>query len=324
MLYRSSRARERQRGIRESSLSYTCGSNPGCQTGSCCIFYPLTWSSPRRFVKNSSPLTYPALTTSIDIHLRNALIKPPSTFDQLNVAQFRERFGRPETVTITRADGKPTGAHVPTYAVQPLFLGKKAQDFTVEDAECLILSDYGESFTPGTEQKVGQDCRITLSKRAPEALFEPDRPISYPSDIWSLAIALWEIVGMKAIFSESETPEEILAQQIDVLGSSHFPSAWRRHLETSSTNERSLELPSLRKPLYERDKWPPLEEAFETFVQKYRRKREAAGVFAAEETQAFLDLMRGMLRFRPEERFTITQVLESEWITRWALPTCLS
>jgi serine/threonine-protein kinase SRPK3 len=30
--------------------------------------------------------------------------------------------------------------------------------------------------------------------------------------------------------------------------------------------------------------------------------------------------MRGMLRFRPEERLTIDEVLRSEWMVNWALP----
>ena len=58
----------------------------------------------------------------------------------------------------------------------------------------------------------------------------------------------------------------------------------------------------------------------EEFVQKYRRKREAAGTFEEEETQAILELMRGMLRFRPEKRLTIDEVLRSEWMVNWALP----
>jgi serine/threonine-protein kinase SRPK3 len=55
-------------------------------------------------------------------------------------------------------------------------------------------------------------------------------------------------------------------------------------------------------------------------VQKYRRKREASGTFEEEETQAILELMRGMLKFWPEERLTIDEVLRSKWMVNWALP----
>jgi serine/threonine-protein kinase SRPK3 len=45
------------------------------------------------------------------------------------------------------------------------------------------------------------------------------------SDIWSLGTAIWEIIGMKFIFSESETQDETVAEQIDVLGYHNFPKA---------------------------------------------------------------------------------------------------
>ncbi|KND93679.1 Serine/threonine-protein kinase spk-1 [Tolypocladium ophioglossoides CBS 100239] len=255
-----------------------------------------------------------------DIHLRNVLVKLPSTFDELSIGQFREKFGEPETIPISRVDGKPLPPNVPAQAVVPLYLGKKAQEFTLDDARGLVLSDFGEAFAPATEQRLGKDCNTPVAKKAPEALFEPGTPLSYPSDIWSLGTAIWEILGMKFIFSESETQDEIVAQQIDVLGPQHFPPIWRTHWEQPSTRELDMDDGIPRRPTDDRETWPPLEEAFEEFVQKYRRKREAAGTFGEEETQAILDLMRGMLKFRPEERLTIDEVLRSEWMVKSALP----
>jgi serine/threonine-protein kinase SRPK3 len=75
-----------------------------------------------------------------------------------------------------------------------------------------------------------------------------------------------------------------------------------------------------QQPTGDRETWPSLEDAFEEFVQKYRRRREAAGTFKEKETQAILDLMRSMLKFRPEERLTIDEVLKSEWMVKWAMP----
>ena len=248
------------------------------------------------------------------------LVKLPSTFDELSVREFREKYGEPDTVPITRVDEKPLTPNVPAQAVVPLYLGKKAQDFTLADAHGLILSDFGEGFSPATEQRLGRDCNIPLAKRAPEALFKPNEPLSYPSDIWSLGTAIWEILGMKFIFSESETQDEIVAQQIDVLGSHNFPESWRKQWEQLGEEEKCATGGIPRQPTGDRETWPSLENAFEEFVQKYRRKREAAGTFEEEETQAILELMRGMLRFRPEERLTIDEVLRSEWMVNWALP----
>ncbi|KXX76395.1 Serine/threonine-protein kinase SRPK [Madurella mycetomatis] len=255
-----------------------------------------------------------------DIHLRNVLVRLPSTFDELSIDQFRERYGEPETVPIRRADGEPLPPNVPPQAVLPLYLGKKAQEFTLADARGLILSDFGEAFAPAKEKRLGKDCNTPVSKKAPETLFEPGVPLSYPSDIWSLGAAIWEILGMKFIFSESETKDEIVAQQIDVLGIENFPLNWREQWERTSAEHIEAEGDIPRRPMGVRETWPPLEKAFDEFVQKYRRKREAFGVFGDEETRAILGLIQGMLKFRPEERLTIDQVLKSDWMVNWALP----
>ncbi|KAF6805446.1 protein kinase [Colletotrichum sojae] len=251
-----------------------------------------------------------------DIHLRNALLKLPSAFDDLSVDQFRDRFGEPETMPIRRVDGEPLPVNVPQDAVLPLYLGKKAQGFTLEDARGLFLGDFGEAFGPAAERRLGRNCNTPVARRAPETLFEPEASMSFPSDVWSLATAIWEILGMKFIFSESETVDESLAEQIDVLGLHDFPLAWREAWERTAADVDE-DIP--RRPVGDREVWPPLEEAFEEFVQKYRRKQKRIGTFE-DETAAIMDLMRGMLKFRPEERLTMEEVLKSRWMVQWALP----
>lgn len=107
----------------------------------------------------------------VDIHLRNVLVKLPSNFDELSIDQFRDKFGKPETVPIRRVDGKPLPPNVPPQAVVPLYLGKKAQEFTLADARDLVLSDFGEAFAPATEKRLGKDCNTPVARKAPETLF---------------------------------------------------------------------------------------------------------------------------------------------------------
>lgn len=146
----------------------------------------------------------------------------------------------------------------------------------------------------------------------PEARFEPEGPLSYSADIWSLAIAIWEILGMQPIFSNAfVTADEIISQQIDVLGP--LPSHW-----WTRWPERSQFFDSNGNPKEGRYVWPKIEMAFEESVQKYRRKRGCE--FDREEATAIIDLMRRMLVFRPEERPTIKEVLQSEWMVKWTLP----
>ncbi|KJZ80123.1 hypothetical protein HIM_00837 [Hirsutella minnesotensis 3608] len=256
-----------------------------------------------------------------DLHLRNVLVKLPLSFNKLSIPQLREKFGKPETVPIRRVDGKPLSPCVPSQAVTSLYLGKEAPDFTIEDARGLILCDFGESFNPIKETRLGKNCNTPTAMKAPEALFEPEAALSYSSDIWSLGTAIWEILGMKFIFSESEPEDEIIAQQIDVLGYHDFPEKWREQWERPGLEETDSGRTIPCRPAGERETWPPLERAFEEFVQKYRRKREATGVFGDDETRAILDLVRAMLKFRPEERLDIQAVLGSEWMVKWALPS---
>ena len=267
----------------------------------------------------SVPRTPPNLTSCYahaDIHLRNILARLPRRLDQLSVEQFYEEYGKPETISVTRRDGKLIPPNVPSAAVAPLNLakGKRADEFSLNDDTQVLLSDFGEAFAPGSEFRAGRDCHTPLGLRPPEARFEPDAPLSYPADIWGLALTIWEIIGMKAVFSnEFTTADEVTSQHVDVLG--HMPQAWWESWEEKvrffDENKRSVE---------GREVWPTLDVAFEEFVQKYRRKRPEIGVFGDEETAAILDLMRRMLAFRPQDRLTADEVLKSEWMVKWALP----
>lgn len=125
-----------------------------------------------------------------DIHLRNVLVKFPSSFDRFSIEELYKEYGEPETVAITESSKRPLPANIPTEAVLPLYLGKDAEDFTLSDAH-ILLSDFGEAFSPGHTVRLGQDCHTPLAMQPPEARFASQSPLSYAADIWSLAFAIW-------------------------------------------------------------------------------------------------------------------------------------
>ncbi|KAJ0418188.1 kinase-like domain-containing protein [Aspergillus carlsbadensis] len=250
-----------------------------------------------------------------DLYLANILLKFSASIDALSIEQLYEKYGTPQTIPITRSNGEPLSDNIPTHAVQPLFLGKSMDELTLPEAQ-LTLSDFGEAFAPGSETRLGMKCNTPDAYRAPEAKFEPNSPISYSSDIWSLATALWDIIGMKTIFSSSwATEDEVASQQVDVLGP--MPAEWyakwegRRQFWDEEGNSTDY---------HKGNKWRPLgDEHFEDCVQKWRRKKGWKEI-AEDEKTAFFGMMRKMMKFRPEERPTADQVLEDEWMVKWALP----
>ena len=255
-----------------------------------------------------------------DIHLQNVLVKLPSSFDQFSIEELYEEYGEPETVAITERNKQPLPVNIPAKAVLPLYLGKAAEEFSLSDAQ-VLLSDFGEAFSPGHTERLGQDCHTPLAMHPPEARFAPQSPLSYSADIWSLAFAIWEIIGMKAIFSsEFATADDIFAQQIDALGASSLLSEWWEAWEQRSNFFSSSSNKNTKVPKEGRYVWPPLEQAFEEGVQKYRRRSQKVKEFDEEEIAAILTLMRRMLVFRPEDRLTAEEVLQSEWMVKWALP----
>ncbi|KEZ45842.1 Protein kinase domain-containing protein [Scedosporium apiospermum] len=239
-------------------------------------------------------------------------VKLPSSFDELSVDQFYKEYGHPQTVPITRRDGEPLPPNVPERAVLPIYLITPARDFTLPDAR-VILSDFGEAFSP-SESRLGKDCHAPLPMQPPEARHDPNSPLSYSADTWTLALSLWGIVGMKSIFSDFLTPDELVAEHIDILGP--LPNPWREGWLAQEAER--FDQTGQRRNVNQR-LWSSLEVAFEEGVQKYRRKLNA-GAFDDEEKGAFLSLMRQMLVYRPEERVSAEELLRSEWMVKWAMP----
>ncbi|KAB8270304.1 kinase-like protein [Aspergillus minisclerotigenes] len=87
-----------------------------------------------------------------DIHLGNALIRLPTSFDRLSVEQLYQKFGEPYTEAVMRLDGQPLPAGTPARGTVPVWLGKKANEVTLAEAH-LLLSDFGEAFSPTDSQQ---------------------------------------------------------------------------------------------------------------------------------------------------------------------------
>ena len=118
---------------------------------------------------------------------------------------------------------------------------------------------------------------------------------------------------MKPLFTDFwSIADDLIAQHVNRLGL--LPKAW---WETWAARSQFFDVDGL--PVDVKRERLPLEQAFEARVQQDRREL-SMGEFGEEETRAILDLIRRMLAFRPEERPTCEEILESEWMLKWALP----
>jgi serine/threonine protein kinase len=200
---------------------------------------------------------------------------------------------------------------VPTCGVLSIWFGEASDTLPLRDSR-IFLNDFGESFQPAVEMR--QSSHTPFILRSPEILLEPTSnvPVSFPAEIWSLACAIFAIMGQRPLF-ETWFPDEdrILEEHVDALG--YLPEELWKHwthrhhcfddqLQRVDGSPRRL-----------------LEDRLEDSIQE-PRKQSGMVEMDEEEKQTFLVLLKSMLSFRPGNRPSAQRVLESSWMQQWAEP----
>ncbi|KFY28799.1 hypothetical protein V491_00283 [Pseudogymnoascus sp. VKM F-3775] len=72
-------------------------------------------------------------------------------------------------------------------------------------------------------------------------------------------------------------------------------------------------------PLKNREDVYSLEDRFRFGVQEPRQK-DGMGSIEQDEQEAFLAMLRSMLKYKPGDRSTAGEILDSEWMRKWAMP----
>lgn len=248
-----------------------------------------------------------------DLHLGNVLFEFPKTIAEMPLDKLFETFGSPvlEPMRIIGHEKEqPLPVGIPSHIVIPAWFGTRSEELTLHEAS-VILADFGEAFTPSTEQRFHSNTPLTV--RPPEARFAPERPLSFAADIWTLACSIWTILGQRPLFDIfSFTDDYVTKEQMDALG--RLPQDWSARWDARSRyfdNEGNL--------LDRTCKRRSLEVRFEDSIQLPRREcgMETIG---DDEKIALLGMLRAMLAFVPEQRPTAASLLECEWMLKWALP----
>lgn len=260
-----------------------------------------------------------------DLHTGNILLRFPVGDDvhTLSRSAFYECFGEPWQVPVERIDGgEVLDRGVPTHGIAAARLGCRPQDLTLSES-AIFLADFGESYVaagPGAQTRTY--CDAPLRVTPPEAHFATEE-LGFPADVWALACVIWEVFsGSGWLFGSPffQDDDRLRRDWVHVLG--RLPDAWwdawdgdyRRNLFTEDgvvRNDRRDYFLSCDSGLQGR---------FELMVQGPRRE-EGMQEVSDEEKAALLKMLRAMLAYRPADRIEAQDILGTEWMLRWGLPT---
>ncbi|KAK2924899.1 hypothetical protein FoTM2_015177 [Fusarium oxysporum f. sp. vasinfectum] len=126
-----------------------------------------------------------------DLHLGNLLLRLPASLNNLSIDQLYAKFGAPKLKPIARLDG---------------------DDISLCDAK-LLLSDFGVAFRPADKTKCESNAPLVV--RPPESYFEPTKPLTFESGIWSLSCLIFELFAHRSLIDGIIAPQDdITAQQV--------------------------------------------------------------------------------------------------------------
>lgn len=122
----------------------------------------------------------------------------------------------PNPQPVVRLDGKALTANVPPNVTPPIWLGKASETFSSSEVR-VLLTDFGEAYLPSAACRY--ESHAPFSVAPPEIRFELQHGLSFSSDVWTFACAIWAVLGQRPLFDEFlATQDDITAEQIDVLG----------------------------------------------------------------------------------------------------------
>lgn len=259
-----------------------------------------------------------------DLHLGNLLLYT-SAFATWTDADIERYLGKPDTYPIQRHDGEPIAPYAPEYEVVPadpiclLPLLQLGNDDAGDAAAQVRIADFGEAFLNSSQRRTG----VPMAYAAPEVLRMPlDRPYDrhspadnqpaataepctddtrnvssqppapvagQPSDIWTLAVGLFELLSGRMLFPGCGLQGDMVLRQI--AGS----------LNSAELQNTADSIDGGGGPIV------GMEERL-NLLEVLGRDHDGAGVARR--------VLRGMLKVNPEERPTAAEVLEalpSDW-----------
>ena len=262
----------------------------------------------------------------LDLTTSNILFRVSEAVRRWSDAEVYAYLGSPETEEVRARGGQPRGIHAPPELVAPI----KTSNFVHAShlQESVMIGDFGQSYaiaSPPRDYQPGTE----LDYLAPETSFEGRTGLE--TDVWALGCAIFEIRAGCPLFDPFfSSYTDILVRTVGTLG--RLPDPWWGSFEDRAVwfeeDGEPKNVEAQERAQADDELEFPFEVPKSSIGEKLRSigtqddppesdegpMMEKSGVKLDEEEVKLLeDLLRKMLRYRPEERIGMQEVVEHPW-----------
>uniref|UniRef100_A0A0W0G6R6 non-specific serine/threonine protein kinase n=1 Tax=Moniliophthora roreri TaxID=221103 RepID=A0A0W0G6R6_MONRR len=257
-----------------------------------------------------------------DITTSNILFRLADRVHKWSDNEVYSYFGEPNTERVATRDRSPPGPCAPVELVAPIDQSRFTDCSLLQ--EDVLLIDFGQSFN-ASHPPVGYEPATAFNYQSPEARFESR--IDTASDVWALACTIFEMrAGFPLFESFLGSDDHVLKETVQMLGK--LPDPWwnsfgTRHLWFDDHGEpKSLELQQQARVLLPAERTSIREKFLSIGVNDEPTETDDGPMMEPygtklDETEVELleDLLEKMLRYQPQDRITMRDVISHPWFS---------
>lgn len=254
-----------------------------------------------------------------DLTATNVLFKLNGSIDTWSVGEIYKRLGQPKKDEIVALSGSTPGESASKYIVEPCSLLNP--QFISED---IVLVDFGCAFPLNSPPSSPDGIGLTMSYSAPEVII--DSKMSAYSDIWALGCVIFEIRSGGQLFGDwIGTKDDILRQMVQAFGKLPEPwwTAWENRtlfFDDDGEPRKTWDDGIVRASKFELDEM--ISEIDAEDAEEDDPERSCAAMLEPnsvkvpeDEALQMQDLLERILKWKPEERISIKEIMDHHWLS---------